>query len=61
MPLILKLRGGTPPYAIFANREIKELGLRNSEVSLGPMAQGFFALSVIDSTGRSAHAEIEIR
>ncbi|WP_273514995.1 penicillin-binding protein 1C [Lentibacter algarum] len=61
MPLILKLRGGTPPYAIFANGEIKELGLRNSEVSLGPMAQGFFALSVIDSTGRSAHAEIEIR
>ncbi|WP_422147836.1 hypothetical protein, partial [Lentibacter algarum] len=54
-------RGGTPPYAVFANGEIKKLGLRNSEVSLGPMAQGFFALSVIDSTGRSAHAEIEIR
>ncbi len=26
MPLILKLRGGTPPYAVFANGEIKEAG-----------------------------------
>lgn len=61
MPLVLKLRGGTPPYAVFANGQVKELGLRAAEVSLGPMAQGFFELSVVDAAGRSASAEIEIR
>ncbi|MCV2893541.1 penicillin-binding protein 1C [Lentibacter sp. XHP0401] len=61
MPLMLKLRGGTPPYAVFANGEVKKLGLRSAEVSLGPMTQGFFELSVIDAAGRSVTSAIEIR
>ena len=61
LPLILKLRGGTPPYAVFANGEIKALGLHSRAASLGPMTQGFFELSVVDAEGRATRASIEIR
>lgn len=61
LPLILKIRGGTPPYAVFANGDIKALGLRSGQASLGPMTQGFFELNVVDSEGRASHASFEIR
>lgn len=60
-PLVLKLEGGTPPYAIFANEKLRKTGLRSSEVSLGPMERGFFNLSIIDAKGRAARARFEIR
>jgi penicillin-binding protein 1C len=60
-PLVLKLEGGTPPYAIFANEKLRKTGLRSSEVSLGPMERGFFNLSIVDAEGRATRASFEVR
>lgn len=60
-PLVLKLEGGTPPYAIFANDKLRKTGLRSSEVSLGPMERGFFNLSIVDAEGRATRASFEVR
>lgn len=59
--LILKLDGGTPPFAVFTNEKLRATGARSSVISLGPMQRGFFRLSVIDAKGRAAKSEIEIR
>ncbi|MBU2981348.1 penicillin-binding protein 1C [Lentibacter algarum] len=60
-PVMLKLRGGVPPFAVLTNGAVTVTEARASMISLGTLEPGFFTLSVVDSQGRSAQTEFELR
>lgn len=61
VPLVLKLQGGTPPFAVFANKKLRATKARSFDISLGELGKGFYQLRIIDAAGHTAKAAIEIR
>ncbi|MGV6849626.1 MAG: penicillin-binding protein 1C, partial [Marinibacterium sp.] len=59
-PLIVKLHGGTPPFAVFANGRPVSTGLRRRMVEITGPGRGFSALSVIDAKGQTARVGIRV-
>ncbi|MBP0483205.1 penicillin-binding protein 1C [Sagittula sp. M10.9X] len=56
----VKLRGGIPPYTLMADGAVLATGLMRPQF-LAPVAgPGFTTLSVIDSTGQSGRATVEL-
>lgn len=59
--LMLKLRDGTPPFAVLINGAPALTGLTRFEALLGDPGPGFVGLTVIDAEGRTARADILLR
>ncbi|MCC7319913.1 MAG: penicillin-binding protein 1C [Rubellimicrobium sp.] len=58
--IIARVRDGVPPFTWLANgRPVAHS--RDREVALPDLGRGFSSLTVIDSTGQSARAEVELR
>jgi penicillin-binding protein 1C len=60
-PLVVKLREGTPPFAVLADGRPVATGARRREIALPDPGAGFVDLAVIDAEGRTARARIELR
>lgn len=58
--LVLKLRDGTPPFAVFGNGAPLATSIGQRDLVLAPPTQGFLNLSVVDAGGRTANASIFI-
>lgn len=58
--LVLKLRGGTPPYSVLVNGQPAHTGLYRPTVDLDPPGTGFSTLVVIDAKGQSDRISIRI-
>ncbi|MCB1358183.1 MAG: penicillin-binding protein 1C [Maritimibacter sp.] len=59
-PLVVKIAGGEPPFTVLANGAPVVVGDRSRRPEL-PLAAGHVTLSIIDATGRSARAAVELR
>lgn len=59
--LVLKVRGGTPPFTWLANGAPRILATRTRETVLPSPGAGYLTLSVIDGQGRSATASVTLR
>jgi penicillin-binding protein 1C len=59
--LVVKLRGGTPPFTVLADGRPVALRLYRRETVLPPPGPGFVTLSVIDALGTSGHVSFELR
>lgn len=59
--LVIKLKGGTPPYAVFANETLAATGQNGAELDLGALERGFFRIKIIDAKGRAARTDFEVR
>ena len=57
----IRLRGGTPPFALMANGAVLATGLRRPEMRAKITSPGFTTLSVIDAKGRADRVRIELR
>ena len=60
-PLVVKLRDGTPPFAVLADGLPLATGERRREIALPAPGPGFTELAVIDAAGRTARATVELR
>ncbi|RBI83121.1 penicillin-binding protein 1C [Rhodosalinus halophilus] len=60
-PLVVKLREGTPPFAVLADGRPVATGARRREIALPDPGAGFLDLAVIDAEGRTARARVELR
>lgn len=58
--LLLRIEGGTAPYAIMANAAPIMAGLTQPSTMLGNLPLGFVTLSVIDAQGQSARAQLRL-
>ena len=59
-PLVVKIAGGRPPFTVLANGAPMIVGSRSRAPEL-PLEKGHVTLSVIDATGRSDRAVVELR
>ena len=59
--LVVKLRGGTPPFTVLADGRPVALRLYRRETVLPPPGPGFVTLSVIDALGTSGRVSFELR
>jgi penicillin-binding protein 1C len=60
-PLVVKLRDGTPPFAVLADGRPMATGERRRVIALPAPGRGFTELAVIDAAGRTARATVELR
>jgi len=60
MPLVVKIREGTPPFSVLANGAPMITGAHGREIALQWRDKGFVKLSVIDARGRAARVEIRV-
>ena len=60
-PLVLKLRGGTPPFTWIADGVPFAVATRDRQVELRPDGPGFVSVSVVDAKGLSQKARLELR
>jgi len=61
MPLVMKVRNGTPPFTWIADGVPVLIATRDRQAELVPSGSGFMDLSVIDAKGLSEQARIELR
>ncbi|MCB1368808.1 MAG: penicillin-binding protein 1C [Rhodobacteraceae bacterium] len=61
LPLVVKVRNGTPPFTWITDGVPQVIATNEREVELAPSGRGFVDLSVIDATGRSRQARIEVQ
>lgn len=59
--LIVKVRGGQPPFTLLANGAPVATAQPRPEAEIAVPAKGFVALTVIDAQGRAARASIRLR
>ncbi len=59
-PLAVKLRGGQPPFLVLADGRPVASGVHRREFEVANPGQGFSALVVVDSAGRSDRASVQI-
>ncbi len=59
-PLVVKLRGGTAPFALLADGRVLAKGQRRHEFEVPNPGPGFARLVVVDSAGQSASVNVEI-
>lgn len=59
-PLVVKLRGGTAPFALLADGQVLTKGERRREFEVPNPGRGFANLVVLDSAGQSASVGVEI-
>lgn len=57
----MRLRDGAPPYTVLANGAVIAANLRQPAFTVPLTEPGFSTLSVIDSAGRAARVQIELR
>lgn len=61
LPLVVKVRNGTPPFTWIADGVPQVIATNERISELTPLGQGFVDLSVIDGAGRSRQARIEVQ
>ena len=61
MPLVVRLRNGTPPFTWIADGVPVITGGQERQVQITPKGRGFVSISVIDARGRSARRVVELR
>lgn len=59
-PLTLKIRGGVPPFTVFANGAPAGLAAFDQNIEIQRPERGYSSLSVVDATGQSDRVEIRI-
>lgn len=59
-PLVVKLRGGTAPFALLADGRVLAKGQRHREFEVPNPGPGFANLVVVDSAGHSVSVGVEI-
>ena len=59
-PLVIKVEGGTPPFALVADGRPVRTGHRDRTLLVGDVATGFTHLQVVDADGHSTEARIRI-
>ena len=59
-PLVVKLRGGTAPFALLADGRVLAKGQRRREFEVPNPGPGFANLVVLDSAGHSVSVDVEI-
>lgn len=59
-PLVVKLRGGTAPFALLADGAVLAKGQRQREFEVANPGQGYSRLVVVDSAGQSAAVTVQI-
>lgn len=59
--LVVKLRGGTPPFTLLADGAPVVTRLQRREMSLPAPPLGFLSLTVVDAFGQSGRVAIEVR
>lgn len=60
-PLVVKVRGGTPPFTWIADGVPLLIATRERQAELPMAGAGFLRLSVIDASGRSQAAMVEVQ
>jgi penicillin-binding protein 1C len=60
-PLVVKVRGGTPPFTWIADGVPMLIATRERQAELPMRGAGFLRLSVIDGAGRSQAAVVEVQ
>ncbi|QBF29824.1 penicillin-binding protein 1C [Thalassococcus sp. S3] len=60
-PLTLKLRGGTPPFAVLRDGAPLRTGIRQREVEVPRPGPGFATFSVVDAAGQADRVQIQHR
>jgi len=60
-PLVLKVRNGVPPFTWIADGVPFAIAARGRQVEFAPEGPGFLNISVIDASGKSQRATVEIR
>jgi penicillin-binding protein 1C len=58
--LLLRIEGGTAPYAVMVNSAPNMTGLTQPSAVLGSLPLGFVTLSVIDAQGQSARSQVRL-
>ncbi|MEP4194489.1 MAG: penicillin-binding protein 1C [Aliishimia sp.] len=58
--VVVKLKGGTPPFAVLANERPVHTSVHAREIELRGLRPGFSTLRVIDATGRSDRVNIRL-
>jgi len=61
MPLVAKIRNGTPPFTWIADGVPIVVSARQRQIEWAPAGPGFLSLSVIDAKGLSQRTDVEIR
>lgn len=61
LPLVVKLRKGTPPFSWFANGQPVASGYFDRTLSWQPDSPGLSVISVVDSQGASARVTLDLR
>ena len=59
-PLVVKLRGGTAPFALLSDGAVLAKGQRQREFEVANPGQGYSRLVVVDSAGQSAAVTVQI-
>lgn len=59
-PLLIKLRGGTAPFALLADGRVLAKGQRRHEFEVPYPGAGFSELVVVDGAGHSARVTVEV-
>ena len=61
LPLVVKVRNGTPPFTWIADGVPVVIATRDRQAEFHPEGPGFVDLSVIDATGKSERARVQLR
>jgi penicillin-binding protein 1C len=61
LPLVLKVRGGTPPFTWIADGVPIVIAKRDRQVEMLTEGPGFLNISVVDANGFSERAQVELR
>lgn len=60
-PLMVRVRGGTPPFIWLADGHLVVPASHDAETEIDGLGRGFTRLAVIDAEGRAAHVTVELR
>lgn len=58
---VVKVAGGALPMTVLVNGSVVAAHARDRQIDIGQLGKGFSDISVIDATGRSTSASIEVR
>lgn len=58
---VVKIAGGSLPVTVLVNGAVVAAHVRDRQIDIGTLGKGFSDISVIDATGRSTGASVEVR
>lgn len=58
---VIKLTGGAMPFTVLVNGAVVVTGARDRQISIPALETGFSDIAVIDASGRSTRAAVEVR